>query len=99
MRTGLGPQRVKWFNWSRAIEIEDDPTGSLFLPAARVLPFGIRPLAFTIDSVIFALLWLGPFLFRDLRRGRRRRKGCCPQCGYDLRGDLGRGCPECGWNR
>jgi len=23
----------------------------------------------------------------------------CPRCGYDLRGDRARGCPECGWNR
>ena len=32
---------------------------------------------------------------------RRRSKtgGLCPQCSYDLRGDLARGCPECGWRR
>ena len=27
---------------------------------------------------------------------RRRRTGCCTQCGYDLRGSLGGVCPECG---
>jgi len=25
--------------------------------------------------------------------------GCCPICGYDLRGCITPGCPECGWNR
>ncbi|MCH8824762.1 MAG: hypothetical protein IH984_14785 [Planctomycetes bacterium] len=24
---------------------------------------------------------------------------CCPNCSYDLRGDLKQGCPECGWGR
>jgi hypothetical protein len=26
-------------------------------------------------------------------------RGFCPQCEYDLRGQLAAGCPECGWNR
>ena len=25
--------------------------------------------------------------------------GRCVKCGYDLRGDMEQGCPECGWNR
>ncbi len=33
------------------------------------------------------------------RRRRREKNGCCPQCGYDLRGELGSGCSECGWRR
>jgi hypothetical protein len=55
---------------------------------------------FLIDSIFYALiLWLlipGPFVLRRLIRIKRGR---CPKCGYDLRGDLKRGCPECGWNR
>jgi predicted amidophosphoribosyltransferase len=41
-------------------------------------------------------LWGLLTLKRRLRR-RRRERGLCPQCGYDLRGsrDSGR-CPECG---
>ena len=33
------------------------------------------------------------------RPARRRTLGQCPECAYDLRGDLASGCPECGWNR
>ncbi len=29
----------------------------------------------------------------------RRRRGCCPGCAYDLKGDQAGGCPECGWRR
>lgn len=32
-------------------------------------------------------------------RRRRRSSGRCERCGYDLHGELARGCPECGWNR
>ncbi len=34
-----------------------------------------------------------------LVRVRRRRRGWCPRCAYDLRGDHARGCAECGWGR
>ncbi len=33
------------------------------------------------------------------RRASRRRRGRCPQCAYDLRGEFSAGCPECGWQR
>ncbi len=32
-------------------------------------------------------------------RLNRERNGCCPMCGYDLRGEFSGGCPECGWRR
>ena len=57
---------------------------------------------FIVNTLFYALiLWLlipGPFI---LRRHIRVKRGCCPKCGYDLRGapSGGGGCPECGWNR
>ncbi len=29
----------------------------------------------------------------------RRRRGCCPCCGYDIKGQADKGCSECGWRR
>lgn len=40
---------------------------------------------------------------RDSVRARRAAlnlaRGSCGACGYDLRGRVGHGCPECGWRR
>ena len=66
----------------------------------RILP--LRPIwpGFAINTIFYAaILWLpirSPFA---LRRHLRRKRGLCVGCGYDLRGDLARGCPECGWRR
>lgn len=63
---------------------------------ARRIP--CRPLwwGFLIDT----LLWMSVFwlLFSGvpaLYRYRRLRRGCCPMCGYDLRGSDHVVCPEC----
>ncbi len=70
------------------------------LSRAKVIP--LRPLwpGFAVNTVFYAaLLWpliSGPFA---LRRRIRRKRGLCVACGYDLRGNLSAGCPECGWRR
>jgi hypothetical protein len=72
-----------------------------FLPTRPLWP------GFVVDTLFYAvILWLlipGPFV---LRRVIRIKRGRCPKCGYDLRGQPpevgaapGRGCPECGWKR
>lgn len=63
----------------------------------RVLP--LRPIwrGLLVNSLLFACLWfialLGP---PTIRRAIRRRRGCCPLCGYDLRAIASDRCPECG---
>ncbi len=61
----------------------------------------------TLEDVVFypvigiALAIVLCLLARNGRwnRWRRRRNGACLQCGYDLRHDFDKGCPECGWRR
>ena len=74
-------------------------TGNNSLWPQRVLP-GLIPNVF----LYAACLWLVSLLPRwidqaFMRRRRRIRRGRCPECAYDLKGDLGGGCPECGWQR
>ena len=59
----------------------------------------LRPVwtGFAINTVLYALLggllFNGPF---QLRRLIRYNRGLCTKCGYDLRGNSGAVCPECG---
>jgi len=55
---------------------------------------------FVIDTLFYAAIWFGVFFgFVSARRFIRVRRGRCRRCGYDLRGELEQGCPECGWQR
>lgn len=36
------------------------------------------------------------FFRGPLRRARRAKRGACPECGYDLTGNVSGVCPECG---
>ena len=53
-----------------------------------------------VNELFYVLLFATTFAgWRYGRRWIRRRRGRCPQCDYDLRGNSGGGCPECGWKR
>jgi len=50
-----------------------------------------------IDSAIFGWFYFSIFAFPGIViRSRRRQRGACPRCGYDLRGAEHEKCPECG---
>lgn len=57
----------------------------------------LRPIwtGLLIDSSCFAGLIAAPWWVRGLVRWRRKGRGMCVWCGYDLKG-LGGKCPECG---
>ncbi len=63
-----------------------------------VTDFGIWE-ALPSAGIAFVSVCVGSFgaqaLLPDARSDERR----CLSCGYDLRGDLAQGCPECGWRR
>jgi hypothetical protein len=71
---------------------------------AVALPY--RPVWFglLLNALFYALVLIAlrPLMIlprRILREWRRMRRGRCLACGYDLRFDFARGCPECGWRR
>jgi hypothetical protein len=47
-------------------------------------------------SAIAGFVWIVP---AEARRRSRYRRGKCPRCGFNLKGNHHSGCPECGWNR
>jgi hypothetical protein len=74
-------------------EFAAHPVRTLSVLAWRTIPLG-----FALDSLIWGACLAGivggP---RLLIRARRRRRGACAGCGYDLRGLAdGAACPECG---
>ncbi len=48
-------------------------------------------------ALLSSLPHLVAFIRGPVRRWRRRRRGRCQKCGYDLTGNLSGGCPECGF--
>lgn len=50
-------------------------------------------------AVWFVLLWPTGLVAAKAKRARRRAKGKCPWCKYDLRGIESERCPECGGER
>jgi len=66
----------------------------------RALP--LRPIfpGFVVNTLFYAAMWFGIFFgVAAVRRFIRKKRGRCVKCSYDLRGELDKGCPECGWNR
>ena len=73
------------------------PDNDLVVPFADFIPFGVKWLGWSINTLFYAALsWMLFFGPASLRRVVRRRKGRCVRCGYDLRGSGGAKCPECG---
>ncbi|MCH8316797.1 MAG: hypothetical protein IIA64_12570 [Planctomycetes bacterium] len=83
--------------------------GSLLQPSAslqRLLPTGLgdRPLplrpiviGFAGNTALYSFgWWFALFVAKKTRRWRRRAKGRCEHCAYDLRGTSSDRCPECG---
>ena len=52
-------------------------------------------LPFWMPLVLFAAYPLVAFVRGPLRRARRAKRGACPECGYDLTGNVSGRCPEC----
>lgn len=71
------------------------------------LPVEPIPLGIALNVLVLASMWFvffyvigfrifGPTLTTMIIWRLRKR---CPKCGYDPRGNVAEGCPECGWRR
>ena len=57
--------------------------------------FGYRRVDVRLELGTFALLLAIAFIRGPLRRRRRRKRGLCLSCGYNLTGNTSGVCPEC----
>jgi hypothetical protein len=91
-------QTVRYsFDSYHAIETPLSPWSSGGNKIPRVLP--LRPVwpGFAINTIFYAgVLWFIFAIPGGVKRLRRRAKGWCIHCGYDLRGAPHERCPECG---
>ncbi|MHC4989439.1 MAG: hypothetical protein ACYTGC_00520 [Planctomycetota bacterium] len=75
-----------------------NPNGSL--EKVRILPFRIRPAGFAADIGLHAGFWwlllTCAAVPRWIRGLKRKKRGLCVPCGYDLGGADHATCPECG---
>jgi hypothetical protein len=64
------------------------------------VPTGVKPFGLAANTLLGAAAWSLPLFGPGWARAMwRRRKGLCAVCGYDLRGQVSPGCPECGSGR
>ena len=70
------------------------PPGTAYRPS-QSLVLGLRMPCWAAFVLLAAYPTIA-FIRGPLRRWRRRRRGLCLKCGYDLRGNESGVCPECG---
>lgn len=79
---------------------QSNATAGTTLSYPIILPVHVLWPGFVFNAIFYgSILWLCRGFWRALCRSMRSWKGFCRTCGYDLRGNLLRGCPECGWRR
>jgi len=94
-------ERYQLFGGFDVIDHLPEPTPG-FEPWPIERPIPVRPIlpGFIVNTLFYAAIWFGVLFVPGIaKRAIRRKRGRCVKCGYDLRGDVAAGCPECGWNR
>jgi hypothetical protein len=86
------PQEIKTFTYVRRDVKGHRDSPALFGPVRCV--YLVVP--FWFPFVLFAAYPALAFLRGPLRRYRRRKRGLCVRCGYNLTGLTESRCPECG---
>lgn len=82
--------------------VSQTETGVLWLGSSRSTYLAYLPLfpGLLLNTAFYGSIYFALGLgFVSLRRTRRRRRGQCPRCAYDLRATTAPVCPECGHTR
>ncbi len=99
------PRSALWYEATFLNGVRTD-RGGIEVPAkfepwlgpGPVLPCRVLPVGFAVDTALYGAAWFGlVFVPGYAARARRRRRGLCPECAYDLSHADHRRCPECGW--
>ncbi len=74
------------------------PPSSLLLSSYKEGENRVTLLTFPLwaSTVGLILMGMAPLVSGPMIRWRRKRKGCCLECGYNLTGNKTGRCPECG---
>lgn len=93
--TGKMPEQIGWFH-PKHIDIRMPVVaGGTHSPR---LPYRIHPAGFLVNTALYASVWVAllgaPLALLGV--WRKRRRGLCPRCAYDLAGVASERCPECG---
>ena len=88
--TGMSSYQIQWSQIHRPSSCPPFGAGNPLLYRGFV-----RTRTWTV-STIFAAYPMLAFFRGPLRHWRRRRKGLCLKCGYNLEGNVSGVCPECG---
>lgn len=71
------------------------------LPGGRAADFPLVPIwpGLIVNTLVLGAPALLLLFVTPVRRRRRRQKGKCPRCAYDLKHEFATGCSECGWGK
>lgn len=85
-------RRIRAVGGYESVELHAEKGGS-DLVLGRGYRFRVHPWVLFVVFTVYPLV----FFFRGpYRRYRRRKKGLCVKCGYNLTGNISGICPECG---
>lgn len=100
---GQGPRGEFIDQGAIIIPALDRPNSGYAPMKAIALPYLPIWRGFIVNSLMYAFAVSLPYLtwlvVRRFKRANRIRRGRCPRCAYDLRGNFAAGCTECGWRR
>jgi len=86
-------KRLSGPGWLYSTDVALNEPSGLYIRSSQLVVSFFIPI---VLAVLFATYPSIAFIHGPARRWRRRRRGLCVRCGYDLTGNVSGVCPECG---